>query len=53
VKPKNVKVAKTRAVLPIMRNSDHVTSFNRSSVAGVVGLKHCGAYGAREWSRSW
>jgi NAD(P)-dependent dehydrogenase (short-subunit alcohol dehydrogenase family) len=39
-----------RAALPVMRKqrSDHI--INVSSVAGVVGLKHCSAYGASKFA---
>lgn len=39
-----------RAVLPVMREQRAGRIFNISSVAGVIGLKHCAAYGAAKFA---
>jgi NAD(P)-dependent dehydrogenase (short-subunit alcohol dehydrogenase family) len=39
-----------RAVLPVMRKQRTGHVINMSSVAGVVGLKHCSAYGASKFA---
>jgi NAD(P)-dependent dehydrogenase (short-subunit alcohol dehydrogenase family) len=39
-----------RAILPVMRKQRSGHVINMSSVAGVVGLKHCSAYGASKFA---
>ena len=39
-----------RAALPVMRKQRSGHFINMSSVAGVVGLKHCSAYGASKFA---
>ena len=39
-----------RAALPVMRKQRYGHIINLSSVAGVVGLKHCSAYGASKFA---
>jgi len=40
----------TRAALPVMRRQKSGQILNISSTAGVVGLKHCSAYGATKFA---